>query len=284
MGATQRIAAERLLIFAILFSSLPAADFSMRSLVVSININEDGSAHVEERLDLLISGSQSRELYETTRSVYNDLATWKERTNLAEMRHHISRANAEITNLRVIPESVHTCNSFIDTCLATVRIDYSVVASSNGSGLVKVERYKPRTSAYSLVREVLSFEQTKTGDLVLPKGTKISISIPQAAEKIYFSTVPQNLKDETDNFRYDKAAGLPYYIGKKRVFEWEGDTLSEFRFSYEIEFPLETEVLEFFSTLQRAVVKFFSGEQGIAAIILIVVAVASILSFNKIKP
>jgi hypothetical protein len=277
---TSKLAA--FLLFAALFSTFAYADFSMKSLEVRININRDGSANVEEAIALIISGPSSRELYEATRAAYSDIATWKNRTELSEMRHHISRVNTDITNIRVIPQALEGCNAFVGTCHATVLIDYEVPAGENGSGLIKVDHYKPRTAEYSLQQDALSFEQTKSGDLVLPAGTTISISIPQAAEKIYFSSIPQNLATEGENFRYDQSANLRFYTGAKRIFNWQGDTLSKFQFTYEIESPLETEVIDFFQNSQNTVLQFFLGAEGLAAAILVLAGVASAAAFNRI--
>ncbi|MCX8197781.1 MAG: hypothetical protein N3F07_01100 [Candidatus Micrarchaeota archaeon] len=263
------------------FSSLFFAEFSMRSLSVMISINKDGSAHVEEHLAISISGKISKELYESTRVSYSDLATWKERTQLSEMRHHVTRANTEIVNLRVLPQPIERCNSLLDICYATVIIDYNIPLGKNGTGLVRVENYKPRTSRYSLAPEALSFEQTRTGDLILPQGTKISISIPQNAEKIFISNPPQELLESPENFRYDEQENLRFYVGEKRTFEWQGDTLSKFQFSYEIEAPLESEVIEFFSSWQRRVASFMFSPQGPAAAIIFLAAAASIFYINR---
>ena len=175
------------ILFVLLLAGAPAADFTMRSLSVFININRDGSVNAEERIEMVLHGSPSRDLYEATRATYSDLATWKNRTQLSEMRHHISRASADISDLRVIPQPVERCNSLLGICYAFVVLDYSVPAGQNGSGLVIADRYKPRTTKYSLVQDALSFEQTKTGDIVLPARTNITISIPQTAEKMYLS-------------------------------------------------------------------------------------------------
>lgn len=267
----------------ILLSAAAYADFSMRSLSVFININRDGSANVEERITMTLNGSQSRGLYEITRSAYSDIGTWKERTELSEMRHHISRASAEISDLRVLPQAVEFCNSFLNICRATVVIDYKVPSAQNGSGLVRVEHYKPRTANYSLLQEALSFEQTKTGDIILPPNTNISIAVPTAAQKIYFSTMPSNLADESESFRFDQSANLRYYTGAKRVFVWQGDTLSKFQVTYEIESPLETEVLEFFKDSQSGVIAVFRGPEGLAAFIMIAAAAASVFYFNRLN-
>ena len=46
---------------------------------------------------------------------------------------------------------------------------------------------------------------------------------------------------------------------------------------------LETEVIEFFRDTQNAVVQFFQGPEGLAALILVLAASASIYGFNRIN-
>jgi len=265
-----------------LFLLLPfsSADFSMKSLSVLANVNMDGSVNVEERLEIVIDRQSSRELYEVTRSAYSDLATWKNRTALSEVRHHVTRANAEIENLRVTPQAVERCNSFMGICHATIVMDYSVPASQNGSGLIRVSRYKPRTMRYSLAQDALSFEQTKNGDLLLPAGTTITIALPPQAKKIYFSAPPQNL-EQGATYRYDSQTNLRYYAGPIRSFTWGGDTLPKFEFSYEIESPLEDEVLEFFTSAEKNLVGFMLGPEGAAALFIIAAAASSVYYFNR---
>lgn len=261
------------------------ADFSMKSLTVFVNANLDGSANVDEGLYIMMNGTQSRELYEITRSAYSDILTWRNRTNLSEFRHHMTRARADISEIRVKPQAVERCNSFMGICYATVSMSYKVnPADQNGSGLFRTERYKPRTTSYTLIPEALSFEQTKiTGDLILPAGTNITFSIPQSAEKIHFSTLPANLVDEPEAaFRYDQAENTMYYVGAKRIFTWTGDTLPKFTFTYEIEETLEAEVMGFFRSSQGTVISFITGPQGLAALLIIAAGAASIYYINRL--
>ncbi|MEM2137564.1 MAG: hypothetical protein QW568_00565 [Candidatus Anstonellaceae archaeon] len=267
----------------LLLSPMLHSEFSLRSLTVFANVNLDGSVNVEERIEMEMKGTVSKELYEATRSAYTDLATWKARTGLTEMRHHVTRVAADVKDLRVTPQRIDYCNSILGTCYATVVIDYIVPAGKEGSGLVKVDRYKPRTAKYSLIPEALSFEHTKTGDLVLPSGTLISIAVPQAAEKIYFSSPPQTVDASEGNFRYDQSSNVRYYVGRDRLFTWKGDSLSRFSFTYEIESPLESEVLDFFRSSQGRLVEFFFGPQGLAAILILAAAGVSIYQFNRLK-
>ena len=149
-------------------------------------------------------------------------------------------------------------------------------ANDTGSGLVKVDRYKPRTALYTLQTDALSFDQTKSGDLVLPEGTNITFSIPQDAENIYFSSPPQNIADEG-------AVSIHNYSGKTRQFTWNGDLLPNFQFTYEIESPLEDEVIGFFADSQNDVMGFFFGPEGLAAIFLMATAVVSAYCLNKVN-
>ncbi|MCX6772069.1 MAG: hypothetical protein NTX79_08545 [Candidatus Micrarchaeota archaeon] len=268
----------------LLLAGMPHSDFSMKSLSVFVNINLDGSANIDEQLEMVINGNSSRELYETTRAAYSDLTTWKTLTGLPEMRHHVTRAKTDVADLRIIPQAIERCNSFLGTCYATVAIDYKIPATQNGSGLIQVDRYKPRTLRYSLQQDALSFEQTETGDLILPTGTVISIAIPQNSEKIFFSTVPTNLAGDPDeDFKYDSTSNMRYYIGQKRIFKWSGNALSKFQFTYEVELPLETEVVDFFVGSQNAVSDLIFGPQGLAALFIILTAAASFYYMNRIN-
>ena len=280
--STEKRAAMALFAILLLSGSM-RAEFTLRALSVFMNVNQDGSVNVEERLEIMMNGS-SRGLYEDTRAAYSDLATWKNRTGLPEMRHHVSRVSADVANLRVIPQAIERCNPYMNLCHATVVLDYTVLANAqNGSGLVKVDRYKPRTAKYAVQQNALSFEQTKTGDLLLPPNTNITIAIPDAAEKIYFSTIPENLAGQGSAFHYDQSSNMRYYTGTTRVFDWQGDTLSNFQFTYEIEFPLETEVMEFFRSTQDSVINIFLGPEGIAALIILAAGAATVYYFNRLN-
>ena len=76
---------------------------------------------------------------------------------------------------------------------------------------------------------------------------------------------------------------MRYYTGTTRVFDWQGDTLSNFQFTYEIEFPLETEVMEFFRSTQDSVINIFLGPEGIAALIILAAGAATVYYFNRLN-
>jgi hypothetical protein len=237
-GAIGAIRAPLVVLFAVLLL-LPAlhADFTMNSLQVSIYLNPDGSASVQELMDIAITGNDSIQIYDDTRSTYSDISTWKDRLGLSELRQHITVAEANVYNLTLTPGPVQECNLFTGVCSATFELNYRVAAPKNSTGLLLLDMYKPRTTLYSLNPQALSFEQTKSGDILLPAGTTISITIPQDAENIYFSALPYSLTNgaETDtntsDFRYDQSTDLNYYVGSDRTFSWKGDVLPNFQFT-----------------------------------------------------
>jgi hypothetical protein len=266
--------------------SFSFADFSLKNLTVSININKQGEAYVEEKILIWINSTQSKELYESARLAFSDIASWKNILNLSEVRHHVTRANAEIYNIRVMPQNIEWCNSFLKICQTTMRLDYYIKAGGNGTGLVDVIQYKPRTKKYTLLSNTFSFEQTKTGDLILPEMTKISLTIPQDADKIYFSVNPKNIEENDLYFLFDEKENKKYYYGHLRTFVWEGTSLSKFTLSYEIEFPLESEVVEFFVGMQKSLFLFILSSEGLAGVLILIIASVSfyyLKKYNKIN-
>jgi hypothetical protein len=259
------------------------AGFSLTDLVVAATLNQDGSAHVEERIDFVVGTASSRQLYESSLEYKNDLATWKERLELNDVRHHVSLAEVSINDIRVQPQPVKNCNSYIESCEASLVFDYTVLAPSmNRSGLLTLDRYKPRTTRYALNSNALSFDVTKTGEILLPKGTKLVVEVPRDAQRIYFSKPPDNL-EENAKFATDPSGKIKYYVGSLRSFEWSGQTLPRFEISYEIEESLESEMVGFIAGMQTYILGVVAGTQGLAVIGLALVVVVSAVYLTSIR-
>lgn len=258
----------------LIFAGAARAEFELRSLDVSLSVNPDGTAHATEEAMLFITGNQSTSLYEQS-IVYNDLSSWATRTGISDIRTHISRAYAELRDLRVRPQPLSNCNNLAQTCYATLVLDYDIfpIQNKTASGIVSADLYKPRTTKYSLKTEAFTFPRTKTDDIILPKGTSLKITLPQEASYITFSKVPDNLAGESALFRFDPKVGATYYFGPARVFLWSDQTLSQFSLSYEIEKPLEAEVLEFFNELETRIFSSVFSFEGFAYLL----AAASVL-------
>ncbi len=241
------------------------AGFELRSLKVSVYINSDGSAHATEEALIFMDSESSIRLYEDS-VIFNDLSSWADRTQISDLRTHISRAYVDVVDLRVRPQPVHNCNNLAQTCFATLILDYDVFAlSENTSGITKMSLYKPRTTRHVLNSDVFSFTRSKTNDIILPRGYSLQITIPQIAKAITFSKIPDNADDTSHStLNYDSVSGANQYLGELRSFIWENQTLSQFALSFEIENSLEYEISYFFSNLQSKLFGLLSSSDGIA--------------------
>ena len=260
----KKFCALALALFAI--SSL-FAGFELRTLNVAMTLNPDGSAHTTEEARLFIDGNSSIRLYEES-IVFNDLSSWTTRTEISDLRTHVSRAYVDIVDLRVRPQSVEGCNNIAQTCYATIILDYDIYPIEDGKfGMVFAERYKPRTTRHSVRSDVFSFARSKTDDIILPKGYSLEITVPQNSKSITFSRVPDNVDADTTLFRFDSKSGSNHYLGQERKFIWSDQTLSQFSLTYETEQSLEEEISEFFSGLQTKIFLLLLSASGMAYVL-----------------
>jgi hypothetical protein len=262
MRAPRRALSSFLLAF-VLLTTLVSANFELRSLDVALTLNPDGSAHATETSRLFINSSQSIDLYENS-FVYNDLASWIDRTGIGDLRVHVSRATSDLRNVRVRPGPVESCNILANTCYAIFVVDYDIYPLPvNGTGILGQEVYKPRTTRYTLLSDELSLPRSKTGDIILPKEMTLHIAVPDEATRLSFSRAPDNLANDT-HFRYSPETGQTYYTGETRQFAWAGQTLSKFTVTYELERSLDSEILGFFNGLQSQVFMTAFSWSGLA--------------------
>ncbi len=272
-----------LLVAALLMANSAFGAFGLEEHAVTVTLNHDGSAHVEEKIDFIISGANSRQLYESSLEYKNDLATWKERLELPDVRHHVSLATVSIDGIRVQPQPVRNCNSFVESCEASLVFDYNVLAPvANRTGLLALDNYKPRTTRHALNSNALSFELTTTSELLLPKDTVLAIELPRDARRIYFSKQPDNVGTDA-KFASDPAGKVRYYAGDLRSFQWSGQTLPRFELSYELEGSLESEMVGYIGDLQGSVLGVIFGRQGLAVVGLALVIVVSAVYISSIR-
>ncbi|OIO21248.1 hypothetical protein COV61_04835 [Candidatus Micrarchaeota archaeon CG11_big_fil_rev_8_21_14_0_20_47_5] len=252
--------------------SLSYSAFVLERLTISVSVDEKGVSTVQEKAELLLTTPASTERYKSP-LVKHDLATWREITGLTELRHHISGANVEMRGIRVRPQPPWRCNDFEGTCHAAILIDYVVYPLyANGTilpntGLFFAERFKPRTTRFTLNTKAITVGISESGDLVLDKITNLTISIPQNSQNIYVQPLPQN---------EGKLTGA-------QAFFWSNAILPKFEFSYEVEESLESEVLEFFNSAQLSLQGALLGAQGLALIVILIVIVSSYVYLNFVK-
>lgn len=264
------------------FSAVSSAAFELRSLNVSITLNNDGSAHVGESVLLFITTNSSIVLYEQS-SKYNDLSSWSTRTEIPDVSTHVDWGQVDIRNLQVNPEKKFNCNLPANTCYGRLQIDYNIYPlPANNTGAQMMVSYKPRTTKYIFQPGILTFPHSNTGDILLPSGVSLRIAVPENAVRISLSPMPSNLAGQDSAFKYDSSSNATYYLGDQRVFVWTDPTLPKFSLSYENEATLESEVLQFFASIQAQVFSVVFSTDGAAYLLAVAIILLSIFWLNSL--
>jgi len=260
-----------LALFMLCLAAYPA--FQLDGITVSVFVDEKGNTTIEERVDLTLTTPNTIDLYNSP-ILRHDLATWRDLVGVSEIRHHISGATVDIKNIRVRPQPPKLCNEFAGTCKATIFIDYnayqlppsnSTVASK--TGLFFADKFKPRTTRYTLNTNAITLGLSESGDLALDKNTNLTIVLPKTAAKIVSQPLPVGVEFQELLQQHNK-------------FSWRNMRLPRFEFSYEIEESLENEVFDFFTSLQRAAQMAIFGPQGLALIAIVVIILSSYVYLN----
>ena len=264
---------ELLLVFA---SPLSFAEFEEVSLCVTILANEDGSAHVREEIRFFMNEPASVEIYDAGSAFQDDITSWKKRTKVDDVRHHFDTNYVDIRNIVIRPQPKDSCDSFFGTCYGTLKMEYDLYpVMENGSvvnrtGIFFANKFKPRTTNYSLNTKALSFEISQTGDIVLPDKTTLLIMIPKDSVVTTLDPLPFDMRNEE------------FPIIDENSFTWSGrTTLAGFSFEFQREEPLSSEVIEFFSALEERARDLLFSLEGLALLFIIAVAVVSYYLLKK---
>ncbi len=252
----------------LLLASAAFAEFQLQNLDVSIKMNADGSAAVEERINLIIFGQYSRQLYESGFNT-NTLSKWQEISNITEIKIHISARSTDIRNVLIRPQPLQRSLSLSDVWYGQIILSYSAYPYydadgkvANSTGIVLMDKYKPRTTRYVLNDNSLNFARTETGAIKLDEVITLSITPPQNAMITYVNPITSDMHD----------ANFP---ALSRTLEWSGLTLVQFSLEYEVEQTLDKEVVQFFSDVQQNIRVGLLSSEGIAALTLAAILVLS---------
>ncbi len=261
----------------LLLGTVAHSAFVLRSLQITIDAQKNGDANVDERISMFLDSQDSVDLYKSGLSI-NDLGSWKERTGMSEMRYHVSAAKVNIRNIRIRPQPLEQCNNVDGTCYATIIIDYTATPLDvNGSGnsttgMFLLDKYRPRTTRYTLNPDTISTKRTESGDLLLDQYTSLTIKIPSDAKLEALQPIPSDLIDTLE---------LP--SSTNHTFTWKNAILPKMQLVYTIEDPLETEIIEFFGSLEGSATSLFLGPSGAAIIIILGVSIVSYVYLNRVS-
>ncbi|MBI4399435.1 hypothetical protein HY570_01680 [Candidatus Micrarchaeota archaeon] len=234
---------------------LAQAAFQMTDLKIDLYVQKDGSVKATEKIELFLDSNGSISLYKGIMA-NNKLEDWRSITGIKEIRYHLHGNLVDVSNVQLQPRAPEPCNQIIGTCYATLFIKYDIPQKEDFS-LIKVDKYKPRTTKYTLKSEAFAFESTEEGEMILPERTILNIYLPQNSIVTNVNPQPLNIND----------TNLPL---KASSVSWAGRSkLSPFILTFETEQPLEEEVLEFFKEFELWFFNFIYSRNGIAAIITI---------------
>lgn len=251
--------------------SLANAGFVRSYLTVNIIIAEDGSANVREELRFWMNSAESVDLYKISLKTTNDLAGWRNRIGLQDIRYHTDTSEVRISNTRLLPESPDTCDYTKTTCYGTFVIEYKIDAPSDEKGIVNLTRYiRPRTIRYSLRPSALSFESSIIGESYLPEMTTLEIKIPQNSILISAKPKPAEYAD------YD-------FVPKDATkFTWHGRlSLTNLELVFEKKESLLSEVANFFADMQKQIINWITSKEGIALTVALIILITAYILLQR---
>ncbi len=257
---------RRLLLVLLLFSFV-SADFIPRNLDVFVTVNEDGTAYIVEQFDFLVTGSYHLSLYETGIPT-NNLASWATLTGLNDVRYHVDSRVVDIQNQVIGPQPLSRCNPLEDTCYGQLIITYTTApyytdkGITEGTGVVFIDSYKPRTKQYVLNSRAFVFEFSQKEDIILNDITTLTLEVPEGSVVVEVKPLPENFEGSKPPF-------------KEVSYSWSNTILPNFSFIFEKEGSLDSEITAFFLGFQSEVFSWLSGEYGLAIIILVSILLVS---------
>ncbi len=247
-----------------LLMPLLGATFSDVSLVVTVKINLNGSAHVSEKVTLSLDPT-SQDVYNS--SIFSRQLTimdWQQITNSQYLRQHIITSVAA-RNLRIVPEDVRPY-TYGSLSTADIKLDYDI------DGFVTINQTGPRTLLYTLDSSALSFQPSPSGQ-VLPRNNELTIIIPP--DSIVTGISPDPTEPTIQKDYLDQVRGVSN-------FSWSGTVpINEFQFAFTREEPMDVEVRNFFQNLEGIAIGILLSAPGIVLTLLVVLAVVFLFLIKR---
>jgi hypothetical protein len=259
----------------LLLAATAAADFQLMNLSVNVDVRSDGTAIVTETVRLSMD-SGSPIIYDTAMTG-SDLSSWRTKTKL-DIRFHFNRDVTDISEVSIMAQPRDGCYGCVrevcTLCYGTLIIRYklSPITDKAGSGLFQMNRFKPRTTNYSINPDALSFEFSSPGNIVLPDNTRLTIRLPDGAVVTSVNPLPEGMA----------STGTTFPLYDATSFSWSGrTTLSNFGLSFQIEEPLSVEVMDFFNSVRDELLSILYSREGLAISFMAVVVVVSIVLLKR---
>ncbi|MEM3363964.1 MAG: hypothetical protein QXS93_00450 [Candidatus Micrarchaeia archaeon] len=244
-----------LLCLVAVFGGIVGAVFTYDNTNVRIYADQEGNAHIIEKISIKIDGESSAEIYNSNIAITNDITSWKTRTGIDKIRYHINPNKAPISNLRVIPQPLQKLSLINPSYEGVLQIEYDT------KGLFEKKQVKARTYELSIIKDGLSFSTNSRGDIVLEETDYLYIILPENVQVKAVDPLAQNINVLNKN---------------DKEFFWKGKTiLQDFRFVYVYEESLRDEVEKYFATIKDTFYGFIASQEGIYTMIMVLLIVAT---------
>jgi hypothetical protein len=252
----------------LMLAALVNAEFLIERVDVAISdIKSDGSARVHESIKFVMFGNYSNSIYDS--GIGNDeLSWWSSNIGLKDVKFHVNPADVDIRDLRVRPQPRTKCNPIQGICHGELILDYMAFPSFNnssvaapGTGLFRLEKYKPRTIRYGINPGALSFTTTTEGNIILDENVYLTIELPPESVLLDVNPAPS-----------DQALRLPDHVPS---LSWSDIVLVKFSLIFDVEDSIDKEVSDFFSGIIISVLEILRGPGGLPLMILIVALIGS---------
>lgn len=266
------------LTFTVSFSQSVIEDkFIIEKVDVKIsNINPDGSVRVHESIKLAMFGDYSKSLYDSAISK-SELSVWSNITGLSDVKFHVSPSKVAIREFRLRPQPRTRCNPIQGICHGELILDYLALPSFannssapiSGTGIFSTHEIKPRTMRYVLNPNSLAFTATSDGNLILGDNVFLTIAFPDSTELVDLNPAP-----------VDSNIEIPSRVDE---LTWNDMALVRFSLVFDVEDPIDQEIINFFSRFFETVYRFSTGTNGPASIVLILILFGSYLYIQNSK-
>lgn len=260
---------KRLLLLLVL-AAVANAEFLIERVDVDISdVKSDGSAKVHESIKFVMFGNYSNSIYDS--GIGNDeLSWWSSNVGLKDVKFHVNPATVDIRDLRVRPQPRTKCNPIQGICHGELILDYLAYPSFNnssvatqGTGIFRPEKYKPRTIRYSINPSALYFTTTPEGNIILDENVFLTVELPPEA-------VVQDVNPAPSDFTLK----LPAHADS---LSWSDIVLVKFSLIFEVEDSIDKEVSDFFSGILIWVIETLRGPGGLPLVLLLAALIGSCL-------
>jgi len=203
------------------------AYFNVTYLNTTVVINNNGSAHVVESLNLFISNSSIAQYQQDRQAINFTISNWQAALNTNLLVEHILNPKSSVYGFTFLPGPINYAQS---NGFAQLTLNYYV------SNVTTITAIAPRKFQYDFNNSVFNFVHTASGQS-LSQASKLNIIVPKGAQIVSIYPVPDS----------PRLSFINNYTGST-LFSWYSqEPLSTFTFSYIITQSPGQEVSNFFS-------------------------------------